>query len=404
MFSEKQMIAGGTGVQEPFIFTIDTRLDAPYNSFTFAAKGNRLTIDWGDNTTSTTATSIISHTYVSSGTYTISILGQLDSIASYYNAAPVFFESRKITDINQWGTTIWTSWSYPPPYEFGIFQDAINLPQTISAVDTPNLKNCISLRNAFFAVSTDFNTALNDWDVKNVTNFQNTFNGCALLNQPMNNWNMSNATIIQGMFGGCNNFNQDISGWDTGKVTNMAGVFSDAYNFNQPIGTWNTGNVTLMQNMFTDALAFNQNINTWNVSKVTNMSAMFSKSPGTTSTNFNQSLSNWDVGNVTNIDNMFIRNTSFNQDLGMWNIDSLALARNTFANSAMSTENYSRTLVGWANYVYNNSGPYSVNMSGQTTMKYNSSTYGTGVFTNAVAARTYLVNSATWTISGDIAV
>ena len=79
---------------------------------------------------------------------------------------------------------------------------------------------------------------------------------------------------------------------------------------------------------------------------------------------FNQNLNSWNVGNVTNMLAMFWQASNFNQNLSDWQITSLSDARFMFNSSAMTTENYTDTIVGWAVYVYNNSGvPSSVNIS-----------------------------------------
>jgi surface protein len=71
------------------------------------------------------------------------------------------------------------------------------------------------------------------------------------------------------MFATCSIFNQNISGWNVGNVTNMQQMFNGATQFNQPIGSWNVSNVTNMSNMF-GSVGFNQNIGSWNVTGVTN--------------------------------------------------------------------------------------------------------------------------------------
>jgi hypothetical protein len=71
--------------------------------------------------------------------------------------------------------------------------------------------------------------------------------------------------------------------------------------------------------------------------------------------------------------------------------------------SAMSDENYSRTLIGWANYVAANSNtPSSVNFDGGNN-QYNNTAYTTGAtYNDAVAARAYLTSLSpgpAWTIT-----
>jgi surface protein len=93
------------------------------------------------------------------------------------------------------------------------------------------------------------------------------------------------------------NFNQAIESWDVSNVTDMYCMFWAASLFNKDIGIWDVSNVTKMNNMFTQANAFNQDIGNWNVSNVTSMRGLF-----VNASNFNQALENWDVRNVTNCD------------------------------------------------------------------------------------------------------
>jgi hypothetical protein len=68
--------------------------------------------------------------------------------------------------------------------------------------------------------------------------------------------------------------------------------------------------------------------------------------------------------------------------------------------SGMSCENYSRTLIGWANGVDANSDlPSSVTL-GASTLQYNSTNYGGSPYNTGSGARAYLVASpVSWTIS-----
>jgi hypothetical protein len=104
---------------------------------------------------------------------------------------------------------------------------------------------------------------------------------------------------------------------------------------------------------------------------------------------------------------MFQAATAFNKNLASW---SLRLAginlTSIFASSAMSTANYTDTIVGWANYVFTNSNtPNNVSMTNQTFRTFQNSISGGANFDNAGLARTYLTTvvptGAGWTISGD---
>ena len=86
------------------------------------------------------------------------------------------------------------------------------------------------------------------------------------------------------------------------------------------------------------------NIGTWNVSSVTNMTSMFYEA-----TAFNQDISTWNVSSVTTMRNMFERATAFNQSLGKWTLNASVGLDYMLYKCGMNCENYSKTLVGWAN-------------------------------------------------------
>ena len=192
--------------------------------------------------------------------------------------------------------------------------------------------------------------------------------------------------------------NVDVPNYVPPSVTNMGSMFRDS-DFNQDIGSWDVSSVTNMSNMFNgtgkqNGTPFNQDISGWDVSSVTNMSFMFRNTP------FNQDISSWDVSSVTNMRAMF-SSSSFNQDISGWDVSSVTNMRAMFNGSNMSTENYSRTLVGWANYTSTNSDqPSNVNL-GASGLTYNDTDYAIGeTYEDAVEARAYLTGSPpSWSIS-----
>ena len=115
-------------------------------------------------------------------------------------------------------------------------------------------------------------------------------------------------------------------------------------------------------------------------------------------TDFNQDISGWDVSNVVNMSFMFSNALSFNRDLSSWDISNVTNMEDMFWGAAMSTENYSRTLIGWANSHYAGNAQDNVPLS--SFLNYNNTTYTTGnQFNDAVSARAYLVGTAGWTIT-----
>jgi surface protein len=165
----------------------------------------------------------------------------------------------------------------------------------------------------------------------------------------------------------------------------MLQTFYAARAFNQPLSSWNTSNVTSMLAMFREAVSFHQDVTMWDVSKV---SSFGSSNNGMfiDANVFNQNLSNWDLRIAgTDLTEMFRTNSSIN---------------------GMSCQNYTDTIVGWANYIQSNGGPLNVSMTNQNSRKFDGARSGGAGFANASAARTYLTTAtptgAGWTISGDI--
>jgi hypothetical protein len=76
--------------------------------------------------------------------------------------------------------------------------------------------------------------------------------------------------------------------------------------------------------------------------------------------------------------------------------------REMFWDSGMSTANYTDTIVGWANQEFEGPvAPFSVNMSSQNGMTFDTSRSGGANFATAGDARTYLISTLGWTITGD---
>ena len=356
----------------PYIIEVDTSLPGVSNSDQFIlftqGSGFDFEIKWGDGVTETYSGSpgSITHTYPAPGVYDIEITGDFPHVIMYYGG-----DEQKLTKIKQWGDIQWGSFSES-------YTNCSSL--EIVATDAPNLTNVTDFNFSFLNCSNpNFSTAhnFNAWDMSGVTGMLAMFLNTQF-NQPIGSWNTGAVTITNAMFGSTP-FNQDISGWDMSSNTDAQTMFNNATAFNQDISGWNTSNMFNMIGMFQDATAFNQDI------------------------------SGWDTSNVGVMSHMFQGATAFNQDLSTWNITFLNEAFGqpliqTFQNSGMSTENYSRTLIGWANTVFaNGNQPINIDMTMQDGMQYNDIEYTTGnQFNDAVSARDYLVNTCGWVIDGDV--
>jgi surface protein len=235
-----------------------------------------------------------------------------------------------------------------------------------------------------FSYATAFNQNIGSWNTANVTKMNGMFSGAVAFNQNIGSWNTAFVTNMSGMFSYASSFNQNIGSWNTAAVTNMSNMFNNASSFNQYIGSWNTANVTNMSGMFNSASAFNQNIGSWNTAAVTDMSSMFFEAYA-----FNQNISLWNTAAVINMSDMFrgfLSATTFDQNIGSWNITNVMNMNNIFKNSGITLSNYDAILTAW-----NAAGYINKNLGSVSPLKYCA----------AVAARTTLTTTKSWTISGD---
>ena len=324
-----------------------------------------ITIDWGDGSTPTTHTSgaMQSHTYASTGTYTISVtVNDTDKdIGKIYVKNHI--SRTLLRTIEQWGEGKWESF-------YQSYYDAANL--TIPATDEPDLSLVTQMNYAFRNCTSLVGLTFNDWDVSNVTSLMGTFHSAESFNGDISLWDTTNVTDLGFMFSGASAFNRDIntsgSSWVTSAVTRTSGMFLGATLFNQDLSNWDTSNVTEMDNMFKQATSFNGDLNGWDVSNVSDMHYMFGYA-----TSFNQDLNNWTLrtagvdlsymfisynsgssfnGNistwitsaVTNMSFMFNNATSFNGNISTWDTSNVTTMRSMF--NGASAFNQSLTHIG----------------------------------------------------------
>jgi surface protein len=371
-----------------FVMLVNTGIlgETAENQFklNFATIGsNTYDVKTSDGQTLTNQTGVVTLTFPSLGTYLIEVKGNITINYGVGGAATT--DRNKLLQIVNWGI-----FTITPEFQGANTQ--------VVAKDVPILTTTL---NRSFSARIPIGEAIKDWNVSNITIFTALFRNNSAFNQPLTNWNTSAGTsfagVNLGMFNGASSFNQNINHFDVSNATTMAEMFLTASRFNQPLNSWNTSGVTSMLSMFETAVAFNQNIGGWTTGNVTNFGRMFFAA-----SSFNQNISTWNVSSATTFARMFETATAFNQNLGAWQLRTAGTNMNQiFRNSGMNTANYTDTIVGWANYVFSNSGtPANVDMATQTGRTFTNSRSGGANFVDAQAARAYLV-SVGWTISGD---
>tara|TARA_B100000902_G_scaffold400020_1_gene474631 strand:- start:2258 stop:3745 length:1488 start_codon:yes stop_codon:yes gene_type:complete len=200
-----------------------------------------------------------------------------------------------------------------------------------------NMSNVTDTSNMFNGAG-NFNRPIGSWDMSKVENMSGMFNGATSFNKPIGSWNMSNVTDTNSMFLNAMGFNQDISGWNMGKVEDTNYMFNGAIAFNQPINDWNMVSVTNASNMFDSAIYFNQDISGWDMGSVTDTSNMFRGANV-----FNQPINDWNLDSLDNMDYLFHKALSFNQDISGWDFQNITSAEGMF----LGASKFNYDLSGW---------------------------------------------------------
>ena len=271
-------------------------------TLTLSPVSGTYSVIWGDG--AYTGEDRPSHQYASSGTFTVSMLGDI----THFNMRVHPTLAPRLQSVEQWGDTEWDSME-------NMFEGASNM--QYRATDTPDLSGVTDMERMFQDASS-FDGDISSWNVSNVQTMNSMFLNAATFSQDLSSWDVSNVQNMQAMFRGTTLFNSDISGWDVSSVTSISGMFANVDSFNQPLDSWNVSGVSDMSSMFSGATSFNKPLGSWNVSNVQDMGGMFRNTDS-----FNQDISSWDVSSVTSMGQMFDGADSFNQDISSWDVSSV---------------------------------------------------------------------------------
>ncbi len=322
-------------LEAPFITVWKTSNDGVSDSDKIMIKTNgsysyNYTIDWGDGETDEGVTEDITHTYSSSGEYTIKITGDFPHfLMEWVDNGTYTTDNDKLLQVTQWGTQEWQSMATS-------FINCSNLDGDI--VDDPNLDNVTDMV-AMFDGASAFNQALDSWDVSSVENMRSMFSEASSFNQDLDSWDVSSITDMSYMFYKASSFNQNLTWGDkTSKVTDMSYMFYGASSFDKPLDSWDVSKVTDMTSMFDRASSFDQPLDSWTVSNVTNMSVMFYEA-----SSFNQDLNSWDVSSVEDMHHMFSGATIFDGDITSWTVTKVTDMSSMFSGASA----FDQDISGW---------------------------------------------------------
>ena len=260
--------------------------------------------------------------------------GNLVNVEAMFKGATSFNNNDDATKLDTWNMSNVTNMK-------DMFNGAAAFDRSLSGWNTSNVTNM----SGMFQGGIYNRSGLVNWDVSNVTDFSNMFRDNTDFNaggdSGFNDWDTSSATTMSAMFQGATNFSNNITGWDVSNVTDMSSMFSGATAFNQPIGNWNTSSVTNMSSMFSGATAFDQYINRdtvnnyWDTTNVTNMSGMFQGA-----TSFNQNITQWFTLSVTDMSVMFQNASAFDQPVRVWKVREDTLFTDMFDGASAMTLSY----------------------------------------------------------------
>ena len=195
--------------------------------------GNYLfNVDWGDGTLETISSNTTNtHTYTSSGLYTITIDGTIEG----WNFSQENASKDNIVEIVSWGNL--------KLGDLGAhFKGCSNL--TLSqTTDVPDLSDITNFSETFKdCKSLDVISKSIFWDITNIENMDYMFENCFIFNGYLNKWNIINVKSMKGLFRNCLSYNNIMYSWKPCNVINMDFMFENCQLFNQTI-TWNVPNI-----------------------------------------------------------------------------------------------------------------------------------------------------------------
>ena len=226
---EYSRLSGCDANTDAFIIEVDTSKTGVSNSDQFqftGAEGDYDVVAKQNNTVVATFNDLSGQqtiTLPSSGVYDLEVKSKkvngFNRIA-FDNEA----DRRKLTDIKQWGTIVWSSF-----------------------------------RDAFFGCSNMLTTATDVPNLSIATSLSNMFDSCDIVNPNVSNWNTGNIEDMSRMFFSTGAANPNVSFWDVSNCRNFFRMFQVSV-ANPNARNWNIINATLMGFIFSSSEISSENL------------------------------------------------------------------------------------------------------------------------------------------------
>ena len=156
---------------------------------------------------------------------------------------------------------------------------------TLNSVEF-DIKNVNELDQTFNGAAYLKSIDISSWDTSNVTNMSYTFNGCrSLTSLDVSKWTISALRNMTYIFAYCSSLTSlDVSKWNVSLVTNMEGVFYNCSSLTSlDLSNWDTSKATAMGYMFADCNSLTTITGVLDFKKCTSYNSIFANCNNLTS-------------------------------------------------------------------------------------------------------------------------